>query len=846
MIIVNKDPSGVMGREFYDLLLGYSIQENIASIFPNGLDANTTTLIINGDKVDPLEFDLSRQVTQFDTIQIILRQQGVGVIAAIVAVVAALAVTLLMPKPTIPNNSGEQKESPNNRLTGQTNIARLYQAIPDIYGKVRVYPDLIALSLYEYIDNVKYVTENMCVGIGNYLLENFKYAETDINAILGSSYEIFNPGDVISVFYDAFDSPDIDGQEITPPNLGNSTLYEASTTSISSAAMAGGTATFKIRKTSSFDHFYDKAKPINATFVSDFKYSEINENGNPVDVIVRLKYSAVISSVDIVTEGLTDYYNIYLTNVSYQSMVSGGGFNFRYPPEDITPLTTYFLLTDAGALDIGPFILPVASDQIWYNVIFPRALKGNAQFTATWHQVDGDGDEVPGTRQSESFTYSADSYESKYFTRKITPAAGFGRYTFTIRRNNNGHDDLTDQAKLEEVFAIRTRYNVVAKDTLIRVTTKATEQATGFKDKKFNVEATRKTISYSGGQINYNLNPSRDFADAVLHTFVSIAGRSPDELDLDALYQISASIKAKNQQLGWFDFSFDDKDISLGQRLQTICNAARVTVFRDGLKWRFVREEKKAFPVAQFDARNLANSSDGGTLQWKANLPSSYDGVELEWVDSTDTNDDGTDKKAYIRLKIDKATKTIIEAPASRPNKIQLAGCRNKYQAMNRAQLEARRLLYQRVNVEDEALSDANFVQLGDRVRWADVYDEAIASGEIMSINGNVFTTSETLELVNGIAYKVSITDQYGYPSAWITATPVSGNKKAFQADFSKAYIADGVNSLLGSRFTLVPAVSKEPLDFTLVNKQPGSGLDTTNISLTQYDDRLFEYDEIA
>ena len=102
------------------------------------------------------------------------------------------------------------------------------------------------------------------------------------------------------------------------------------------------------------------------------------------------------------------------------------------------------------------------------------------------------------------------------------------------------------------------------------------------------------------------------------------------------------------------------------------------------------------------------------------------------------------------------------------------------------------------------------------------------------------------MEFVNGTAYKVSITDQYGYPSAWITAAPVDGNKKAFQADFSRAYIADGVSSLLGSRFTLVPAVSKEPLDFTLVNKSPGNGLDTTNISLTQYDDRLFEYDEIA
>lgn len=119
-------------------------------------------------------------------------------------------------------------------------------------------------------------------------------------------------------------------------------------------------------------------------------------------------------------------------------------------------------------------------------------------------------------------------------------------------------------------------------------------------------------------------------------------------------------------------------DISLGQRLQTICNAARVTVFRDGLKWRFVREEKKPIVSAQFDARNLANDDTGGTLQYRGHLPTSYDGVELEWVDASDTNNDGTDKKAYIRLRVDAASKQILEEGAVRPYKLQLAGCRNK------------------------------------------------------------------------------------------------------------------------------------------------------------------------
>ncbi|MCK6896102.1 host specificity factor TipJ family phage tail protein [Enterobacter bugandensis] len=293
-------------------------------------------------------------------------------------------------------------------------------------------------------------------------------------------------------------------------------------------------------------------------------------------------------------------------------------------------------------------------------------------------EVDASNDEIPGTHQSESFSYSADTYEGQYYTRKVTPSAGRGRYAFRIVRTNNGSDQLTDQAKLEEVYSVQVRSNVVAEDTLIRCVTTATEQATGIKDRKFNAEVTRKTITWNGSQVVNTLNPSRSFADAVLHSFVVIAGRDASELDLDELYSIDASIKSSNERLGWFDFSFDDMDISLRQRLQTICNAARVTVFRDGLKWRFVREEKKPIVSAQFDARNLANDDTGGTLQYRGHLPTSYDGVELEWVNASDTNDDGTDKKAYIRLRVDAASKQILEEGAVRPYKLQLAGCRNK------------------------------------------------------------------------------------------------------------------------------------------------------------------------
>lgn len=468
-----------------------------------------------------------------------------------------------------------------------------------------------------------------------------------------------------------------------------------------------------------------------------------------------------------------------------------------------------------------------------------RTRHGEAYFRAEWWRVDENGDEI-GSVESEEFSYSDETYDGLYFTRKVTPRDGRARYAFRIMRTNNGTENLLDQAKLEEVYSIQIRENVQAQETLIRCVTQATEQATGLKDRKFNAEVTRKTVTWDGEKVVYDLSPSRSFADAVLHSFVIIAGRDHRELDLEMLYGIDASLKAGNEKLGWFDFSFDDKDITLGQRLQTICNVARVAAFRDGLMWRFVRDEKKDLVTAQFDARNLANVEGGGTLQYRANLPASYNGVELEWVNASDTNDDGTDKKAYIRLKIDSTTKSVVEGTSSRPKKVQLAGCRNKDQAMNRALLEANKIIYQRASVEDTALSDAFFVMVGDRVRWADVYDESVGSGEILSIVGKVFSTSEELNLSGSVGYKVSITDASGYPSQWTDASPVNGDPCAFTADFSDAYTADNISAMCGSRFIITPAVSQEPMEFTLTSRSAGDDPGQVKISLTQYDERIY------
>lgn len=792
------------GSLFFDWLKEQNFHHDV-DIYVNGVKLN------DDDRLDFI-------VSEFHHIQIFDQPKGIiGDILNPVFKFVSKIFSFLAPKaPSFSAADVNAKESPNNRLTGQTNIARTYQARPEIHGQVRAFPDLIQQSMFEYIDNKKMVTEWMNFGIGYYTIENVKYSESELIALDGASYQIFQPGEVIPQIFEGFEFPDVDGQEIPGPNESDEIpQYQATANNVISGEIKGGEAAIKIEKQDDFRYFMDIVKPRSVSLVVNVTY-DTPQGSVTKDIKVDAYLSDAKESDDGAIISPKYYYEFFFTNLT-------GGDLATLPPNAIVN-TSKFILYDNQFLTVGPFFSPLDGGELWVHL---NAQLGDGDWASArieFWKIDDNNNEISGTREAFDRGFpSAPKTKTYYLTEKFKPLAGYGRYALQLTRleNSNDHSIL----KLEEVFIVRERINEVhEEDTLVKVTVRATEAPTGARERKYNALATRHVISYdmNSRSVDYTLRPSRSFADAVAHTWLVTAGQPESTIDLYGLYSIYESLPDK--RLGYFDYTFDDEDVSLGQRIETICNVARVISFWDNGVLTFTREEEKQYPSGTFNRANT--TGNGFSLSYDMTMPSGNDGVEIEYVNPK------TNKKTYLKYRIE--DNKIVNKPAKNPNKITIHGCRNEYQATDRALLEIDRLIHQRMSISVQTLADGDYVYPGDLIIVADTYDKNQQAGYIVERIGNQFSTNEKV-VFDGEMF-VCITDHLGNTTEMFKATPRSDTAYGFIADIPNIQlnIYDGMSVQSPSRYVISNIVEMDSMRWIVSDKKPNAD-GTFSITASEY-----------
>lgn len=123
---------------------------------------------------------------------------------------------------TSPSTLGRESASSTYTISSQANEARVLEAIPVQYGRMRIYPDLAAQPYTENRGNEMYLYQLMCIGQGQIELEKLMIEDADISSFGEVQHEVIQPGGKVSLFPDnVVTSEAVTGLELKGPNEEN-------------------------------------------------------------------------------------------------------------------------------------------------------------------------------------------------------------------------------------------------------------------------------------------------------------------------------------------------------------------------------------------------------------------------------------------------------------------------------------------------------------------------------------------------------------------------------------------------------------------------------------------------
>ncbi|MCK5614625.1 hypothetical protein KAR91_72845 [Candidatus Pacearchaeota archaeon] len=874
-LVVLSDPEGISGKEEFRLPAGTLLMDWLIGKY--GADGfNVPTTVFSGGLTEQHIIDLNNHcddglpVIADELITIVHRPQGTNLALALLhSVVASLVVSSLVPEVEIPEFE-TPTESSNNSLTGQTNIARPLQRIPDLFGKNKVYPDLITRTYFEFIGNVKYQTEYLCVGRGEFLLEDPRSGDTPIPNISGASFVQFEPFTRPAQLLNVLESNEVNGQQIFGPG---EPVFEAENADVQffesnlivstdikmnelskalpgdAFTIAGAVSTGSSVVGSSDIDFAGSTITSTSVDLDGFSSGDIlvitATASNNVTVEMASGDIDTITCIDPITGDPISFVTESGTSAAITSAFDNDGtftldtFSITVVPDgdDIYQITTVENTIDTtpplfnadfiSVLDkpstVGPFVVPSLPEQAWVDIAFPRGLStdnNNAyevKFKFHLQKLDSNGD-PDGAVSTTQDTFIGDQTSTLTFTHKIIPASPGSAYEMSIERLtlNTSQFNQSKWARLAGVENFTQSHfgNV----TTVLVTTIATEQATSIQRREFNAISTRKLVTYDrvNDTMTSNTAATARMADAAVNILTDpFMGNKPlSQIDLEALYDIQDRLDADavyGDLLGRFCYSFSNDKTPVGDELKTCLNAARCFAYREGDIVRFARDEIQPTRKTIFNRRNKKPSSSKRNTVFSK--PSDNNAIEINWQ-GEDTGTGNT-----IKFPED-GSGTVFK-------KIDAAGIKNYDQAWNRGFFEFLKLKHERTTLELVSTNEGYLVDLNDRVGNVDGINIDDQAGEVVATSGFqnlTIHTSERIDFKGSPNSTVILRNDDGSVSDAIACVPIIGDERGFVLSISPNFTVfiRGTNGYqVGTIYNFGHDSNQNAKDFKVLDIQP-------------------------
>ena len=728
----------------------------LTDITPKGKLGEDGTIIVSEGEIDKLKaFDGEAIVVEYpaDFGQLIL------------FAISFFATALLAPKPpeiqrntTRLNNANVS--SGTNQLSGRSNRARPFARIPDIYGKLRVTPDLIGLPLITYDRGVQQETTTFCIGRGEYDIEDIREGETAASSIPDLSLSIHGP--------------DASLDALSPPQLSVGTRYAP----FSIVRQINGVNGQVLEAPNA------RSKHYSATVVRFSDDPPGGGSGGNIVISIGLAGSGQVSVgdsvyVDIpwsVGHGRGTFRGTYTVTAIDPLRPAHLTLNVVYGERGFNSGTGTAIVVDSNVFPrwVGPFDFVESSDgrgqNVSINVVAPRGLyfDGVRQdfnlaldiiLEVAFFNADG-------SRFTDRF--GRISYET---TARMTGIAGdtarigatlFSgtasplRGRFRVARNTNIQYSTAWQENSEvllESAYVLSPYR--ASDsfgdcTWGIATVPANPSSVVIRDRKLNMIATRKLpVIGSDGGVPTIISPTTRAIDAILAMTVDnrIGRRTEDSININNLKDINAEILEYfgNDKMIEFSAAFDDSSQSYEDMVQTVAQTLLCTPYRRGGRLNLLFNKLNRPARLLFNHRNKEPGSETRTIQWGS--ANDRDGVELTYTDPV------TDLPSTLSIP---ATGII------NPLKVDGVGIRSVEQARVHANRIRNRQLHENVVVAFNATEEAALLINNDIVICADNTRPETQDGEVLAVNGLVLTLSQPVIMETGVVYSIFLQGDRG------------------------------------------------------------------------------------
>ena len=843
--LVIQDQLAVKAPEVRPIEAGTTPHQALQSSFSK-LPASEVQLYINGDLVFVYDDIMSKPLEEGDVLTVVceVKKFVENIVSGLFDVVGDVVGFVLSPlTPDLPEFDTERK-SPNNNFTSPTNIIRPFAQKAVVVGSPVIYPDLIGEAIEYYVGDVKQSEQYFYICFGELDGGTVQAGNTRLTGSTfgGAQFTQYKPvsGTATIPNYRIGKSVDeVDGQIIKGVNEGDEgTTYSLFSINDSSppnspATYVGDTFTYYVTNGA-------EAQALDAA---------LSSAGGSLNVKVDYNtYSGTTPTSASGTGTLTSATLIPadpgVSPEEWEFVVSD--FNGPKSPDDnynggsiIDPFDTTELLPAI----IGPFVNPIEAEKMFFNIRFDRGLKNTVPLEVVVYQLDAKGGARTGLSETFNVTYTEDTLDEVLRTFEINIANGRDWYEFTIQRTNDASQDTTtpDIPKLEKVFCINELGDTDFDNaTLMKVLMPATQVPTGRGvENKINIingQVKMPSYDVNTGQILANA-PSRKAADAILFLWKDFYKKDVSKLNLDELYAIQNKLDAINPEYAQFDYTYDDVETGLGNIIDIALNVMRANKYNDGNQIRFWRDEKESLPSNLLSRVDMvAESEREYSISKNMFVTGSKDSVQVEYI-NRDIN-----KKAYIYRSISGGS--IVNTPGQNPRKITLTGCQSLLNAENRADLEIRKLLYQRWTLTDTFIDTHKLLQRGSVVLYNEVYEGGESfGGQVLDINGNVITGSDKVTLDSGKVYLVYFTDLLGQVSGPHIASQIN-NEGEFEftaSNVNSVYKKGFDNSDIGSRYFITEVNDTINRQWRVIDKS-SSGYNV-QISMVNYDERVYEND---